>query len=477
MSDPLEEFRNAICASGITPPARIVPDGKIHRFACNGSKRDDAGWYVFHANGGVPAGAFGCWRNDINLTWCAASESTLTPEERAAYDQFVQDAQRERDIEQQRRYDEAAEQARKLWENADAAPDDHGYLLKKNVKSYGLKCTDSGHLLVPVRIGGRIRSLQVINADGEKRFLPGGQVAGGYFAIGGAAGGDTIYLVEGYAPGATVHAATGGAVFVGFNDKNLLPVAKTLRDKLPGAEIVICADDDYRTENNPGLTRAGEAAAQVGARVAVPEFGDDRPEKATDFNDLQAHLGLDRVRECLHGAADAPKAEVKPEAEWPEPKPLPDGLPSVDAFSNEFLPEKLAPWVDDISSQMQCPPEYVAIPAVIALGALIGRRIGIKPQEHTDWLEVPNLWGFIVGRPGMLKSPAMNEALRPLRALEAAASQEHEVELVSYNAEKRAFELKKSAGESLAKTALKKGGTYNFDPGDGGAAGQALPDQ
>src|SRR5262249_15790003 len=156
----------------------------------------------------------------------------------------------------------------------DAAPNDHPYLLRKNVKPYGIKCAGSGHLLVPVRINGRIRSLQIINAGGEKRFLPGGQVAGGYFAIGAGAGGDTIYLAEGFATGATVHAATGGAVYVAFNAGNLLLVAKMLRDKFSGAEIIICADDDNRTEGNPGLTKAKEAARIIGARVAIPKFGD-----------------------------------------------------------------------------------------------------------------------------------------------------------------------------------------------------------
>jgi hypothetical protein len=151
---------------------------------------------------------------------------------------------------------------------------------------------------------------------------------------------------------------------------------------------------------------------------------------------------------------------------WPELKPLPDGLPPVESFSSAFLPSSLAPWVDDIANRMQCPPEYVAIPALIALGTLIGRRIGMKPQSKTDWIEVPNFWGFIVGRPGLLKTPAMNEALRPVRALESTASQAHEEKIVTYNAEKRLFELKKQAGESLVKQALKKGGKYDLDLGD-----------
>lgn len=32
-------------------------------------------------------------------------------------------------------------------------------------------------------------------------------------------------------------------------------------------------------------------------------------------------------------------------------------------------------------------------------------------RRGDSWLEVANLWGVIVGRPGSLKSPAMSEAL------------------------------------------------------------------
>jgi putative DNA primase/helicase len=463
MTDPIEEFRDAIIAEGLTPPKVIVGDGRIHRFPSNGHAKDDAGWYKLHLDG-VPAGAFGCWRSQIKQTWCAGSEAMLTPELRAEREAFLANAQREAEAERQRCYNEAAIKARHIWDAATDAPDDHDYLERKGVKSHGLRC-DGERLLVPVIRDRRLRSLQLIDRDGGKLFLEGGEAGGGHFYIGGVSE-EQIYIVEGYATGATVHEVTGETVAIAFNAGNLVAVAKAVRAKFSNSEIIVAADDDYRTEGNPGVTKAREAAAAIGGKVVVPEFGDNRPEGATDFNDMAAHLGADRVRDCLGSrASEPPKAKVS-EDEWPEPKPLPDGLPPVDAFSSEFLPAKLAPWVDDISSRMQCPPEYVAIPAVTALGMLIGRRIGIKPQAKTDWLEVPNLWGFIVGRPGVLKSPAMNEALRVLRVLESAASQEHEIELVKYNAEKRIFEIRKSAGESKAKEAIKKGATYNFDPGD-----------
>ena len=64
---------------------------------------------------------------------------------------------------------------------------------------------------------------------------------------------------------------------------------------------------------------------------------------------------------------------------WPMPLPIPCELALVDELELEFLPARLAPWIDDIASRLQCPPDYPAIAAITALGALLGRRIGIKP--------------------------------------------------------------------------------------------------
>ncbi|MBK8860346.1 MAG: DUF3987 domain-containing protein [Sphingomonadales bacterium] len=99
---------------------------------------------------------------------------------------------------------------------------------------------------------------------------------------------------------------------------------------------------------------------------------------------------------------------------WPEPQPIQSTLPSVLAFDIGMLPNPLHAWVQDISDRMQAPIEYVAVSAMIAAGTLIGRKVGIRPQENTDWVEVPNFWGCIIGRPGVLKSPSMKAALAPL---------------------------------------------------------------
>ena len=140
---------------------------------------------------------------------------------------------------------------------------------------------------------------------------------------------------------------------------------------------------------------------------------------------------------------------------WHTPRPLMTKLPTVLPLSPEILPGQLRDWVQDIAERMNCPIDLVAIPAMVAAGSLIGRKVGIRPQQRTDWLEVGNLWGCVIARPGSLKSPAANEALAPLRRLETQAASQHEIELASFKVKETLFKLERDVAEGSARSALK----------------------
>ena len=95
----------------------------------------------------------------------------------------------------------------------------------------------------------------------------------------------------------------------------------------------------------------------------------------------------------------------------------------VPAFDPDLLPDAFRPWIRDIAERMQCPIDFPAVGAMITLAAVVGRRIGIRPKQRDDWQVVPNLWGLLIGRPGVMKSPAMKEATRPLTRLEIKAKE------------------------------------------------------
>jgi hypothetical protein len=105
--------------------------------------------------------------------------------------------------------------------------------------------------------------------------------------------------------------------------------------------------------------------------------------------------------------------EARP-SEWPELSPLPNALPPVAAFEPRLLPEAFRPWIEDIAERMQCPADFPAVSAMVALGTVVGRRVGIRPKRRDNWHVVPNLWGGVVGRPGIMKTPAIVEGVRPL---------------------------------------------------------------
>ena len=113
-----------------------------------------------------------------------------------------------------------------------------------------------------------------------------------------------LCIVEGFATGATINEATGYAVAVAFNAGNLEAVARAMRAKFPDLILIICADDDYQTDGNPGLTKATAAARAVGGLLALPVFDADRPAKATDFNDMAAVYGLEAVKQAIAGVMD-----------------------------------------------------------------------------------------------------------------------------------------------------------------------------
>jgi len=158
-------------------------------------------------------------------------------------------------------------------------------------------------------VQGRLHGLQRIWPDGTKRFTSGTAKAGHFFMIGSPTDVSTICIAEGYATGATVHQATRHPVAVAFDSGNLQPVAEVLRAALPNALLVVCADDDHRTEGNPGLTLATSAAHAVGGLLATPAFPGTRGPGETDFNDLAQSAGFEAVRLQVAGAVEVPCSE------------------------------------------------------------------------------------------------------------------------------------------------------------------------
>ncbi|MEW8287246.1 MAG: AAA family ATPase [Candidatus Thiodiazotropha endolucinida] len=299
MNDFINQFATAIQNAGIEPPADIIADGEFHRFPTNGKPNDDAGYYVLHGDG-LPAGHFGDWRLGISQDWRADTGQEYTPEQRREHAKRRQAIKEKKAIEERDRKAKARQNAEEKWTAAKPEIGGHKYLLKKGVAAHGLR-SDGYNLLVPMRDEqGTLHSIQSIDPNGGKKFLSGGRVKGTYYAIGRPNG--VLCIAEGFATAASINESTGHAVAAAFSSGNLKPVAQALRKKLPDIKLILCADDDSKTKGNPGLTSATAAAQSVGGLVAIPNFGDYRPERGTDFNDLHKHAGIDAVKTSIEAA-------------------------------------------------------------------------------------------------------------------------------------------------------------------------------
>lgn len=371
----IDEFKKAISQAGISPPNIIISDGNLHHFSTGSNSNKESGWYVYH-DGDIPAGAFGDFRTDTNEKWRANIGREYTVAENTANTERMNAIHNKHKAEKAKNAVATKECANEIWDAA-VRVKTHTYLSNKGVKAYGIK-KYRGSLVIPMLDAyGTIHSLQYIKADGNKRFLSGGRIKGCYFSIGKPD--QIIYICEGYATGASIHEATGEGVVVAFNAGNLPEVAQAIRAKYPDIEIVICADDDFENEKNIGLIKAEKAASLVDGGCAIPNFGDDRPDGATDFNDLHQHHGLVAVSVSVATVAKVQAADIENES-WSSPSDL---LQKADPspYPIEFLPTRIRAAVKEVLDFTQCPPALAACSAFSALSLAAQHLADIRRAE------------------------------------------------------------------------------------------------
>ena len=433
----IEDFRAAMREQGIPVSEKLIADGKFHRAHVDGDgKKSRNGWYVLHLDG-TPGGAYGCnkrYGNDAKFTWAGKSSTPLTPEERLAFRRRMEAQRAEREAEKLRLSEAAAQHAAFMWDQA-ADADEHPYLTRKGVKAHGVRvgawekidhdngevitvCADA--LLIPIRdTAKRLRSMQAIypqkRGDRDKDYLKDGVKEGNFFAIGKPktiehAGRQRMVIMvgEGYATVASAHEATGHAGIVAFDAPNLVPVVKALHAKFPDALFVMLADNDQWTVptpehphivENPGLTRAREAAKLVDGAVALPPFAHDeaRPDEdgklrgPTDFNDLQQLRGADAVRLAIDVAINPPPAPAEP--------PPPDAPP-----------EDVAPWDgdDELAAPLPAPVADDGRPEANGYFTILGYNRGTYYVFQHGKRQIAEITKGDLGEVGLIELAPLN---------------------------------------------------------------------
>jgi putative DNA primase/helicase len=162
------------------------------------------------------------------------------------------------EVEKARERADAREKAAAIWMSATPTCDDHPYLVRKGLSpvpslreidaggaavllGYVPKCQDeplAGRLLVVrVKIGDELSTLELIDQDGRKCAIAGGAKVGGFWAAQQIpeGGGEelTLLIGEGVATVLSAKEAAGFPVVAALYSANLPAVAKTMRARYP----------------------------------------------------------------------------------------------------------------------------------------------------------------------------------------------------------------------------------------------------
>ncbi|CAK7026123.1 MAG: hypothetical protein DELT_02591 [Desulfovibrio sp.] len=299
MSNVLHTFRDILNDKGLMP-SEIIADGELHRCPTQTKPHKQNGAYIAHLD--APATLWWCnWETIEQDTFTEAGKNSLSPAEQEALKQRQEVIKRQREAEFNARRAAATQKGQSILNASLPCSPEHPYLRRKGVPALGeMRQSQNEELLLPVRdISGNLLSLQRIFPNGDKRFLTGGRVSGGYFLLQGKPE-KPFVICEGYATGASIHLACECTVFVAFSAINLPHIAGIVRRKHPGKIILICGDND-----EAGRSKGQEAAQKAQARLVLPVFTTGT---GTDFNDLHQSEGLQEVRRQLEASENHPAA-------------------------------------------------------------------------------------------------------------------------------------------------------------------------
>lgn len=137
------------------------------------------------------------------------------------------------------------------------------------------------------------------------------------------------------------------------------------------------------------------------------------------------------------------------------PEPIKESLSEVLPCPTLTLAKELADWVIGNAQQMQIAEDYFVASLFVYLGNLIGRKRGLRLRKSTNWIEFANLWGMVVGRPSMMKSPAMKAVLKFLEILASRAIDEYNISLMQYERELESWKIRNKACEEVYKSDYK----------------------
>jgi len=230
--------------------------------------------------------------------------------------------------------------------------------------------------------------------------------------------------------------------------KYIEAVAQEIQKSCPNAKLTVC--------KLPVENKGDDFVDWIQAHSKCPSEWDgfsriDEPHSEflkAAFEDHVNKTSVDAAKHFEENVDDPPDFKDQPEA-------IKESLSEVLSCPTLTLPQELTDWIQGNAKQMQIAEDYFTAPLLVYLGSLIGRKRGLRLRQGTSWIEFPNLWGMVVGRPAMMKSPAMKAVLGPLEVLATRAINEYKSSLNQYEMELESWKIRNKACEEVYKSDYK----------------------
>lgn len=394
-----DDICDQLTAAGFELNGALDTSGRTKRLRV--ADMTQKGWYALHEirlDSGQFAlvGAYGWWigaekfQHNFELRLDGKAPE-LNADQRAAIKARLAEDRKKAEAQRAAQAKRAADEATRAWGKY-STTGDCDYLTEKGILAHGVKFTAGNSLVIPMMdVQGNYHGLQLIYPKGHpkraktgrnKDFWPAGLAKAGHFHTIGVIR-DLVLIAEGYATAATLFEATGIPTVVAFDAGNLQPVAVAIHKRYKHARILICADDDFQTEGNPGISKASAAALAVGGAWIAPQFAAERLTKLTDFNDLALLEGSGVVarqitqRLASLGWQSAPKRPPSP-ANGGEGNAAKSDLRAIEAV--EELQERFS-LVYEMADTVFDGQEHKLVPLASMRNACVNRMV------HRQWME------------------------------------------------------------------------------------------
>jgi putative DNA primase/helicase len=140
----------------------------------------------------------------------------------------------------------------------------------------------------------------------------------------------------------------------------------------------------------------------------------------------------DILRDALGLDPDGPRYAVTPLRQLPRNESTP-------TFPTDALPAPAKRLVDQAAKAIGCPPDAIALAALVALGSAIGNSRVVQPKRN--WSESAAIYGAVIAESGEKKTAAVGAATQAIQKLEHRLQREHETAMEEFAREVREYKV------------------------------------